>query len=404
MIKDYLKMAMGNLAHRKMRAYLTMIGIFIGITAVISIISLGQGLQEAIVEQFEEMGTDKIYVQPGTSALGGATSVVMDESDIRVIERTKGVLEVTGMGYTSARITVKDEEVFGLVMGINFDQSDLWAELQEQNIETGRMIEKGDLFKTFAGYDYSQDKKIVTRGLKLGDKVTVNGYSFEIVGFQEDFGNSGDNQQLQITAEAYERVFGQDVNEDYAMILAKVDSTEDAAAIAERVKKQLRSHRDVDEGDEDFTLQTAEQFLESFNSILMIVNVVIIGIAAISLVIGGIGIMNTMYTAVVERTQEIGIMKAIGARNGDILLLFLIESGLLGFLGGLVGVIIGLGVAKAVEIGGTIALGTPYLRAWWSWELIAGALAFSFLVGAISGLAPAYQASRQHPVESLRYE
>jgi putative ABC transport system permease protein len=401
---EFFKIAITNLGHRKFRAYLTMIGIFIGITAVVAIISLGQGLQVAIQEQFEEMGTDKIYIQPGTSALGGSTAVIMDESDLRVIERTSGVIDVTGMAYKNARIQVKDEEVFGLVIGIDYEKSDLWNQLQAQNIEQGRLIQKGETTKAFAGFDFMQDKRIVDRALQLGSKVTVNGQSFDIVGFQEDFGNSGDNQQLQITAEAYERIFGERVEDEYAMIVAKIDTADDPNAIADRVEKALRSHRDVDEGDEDFTLQTAEEFLDSFNDVLGIVNVVIVGIAAISLVIGGIGIMNTMYTAVVERTQEIGIMKAIGARNGDILSIFLIESGLLGFVGGLVGVVIGLAISKLVEVGGEIAFGSPYLKAWWSWELIAAALAFSFLVGAFSGLAPAYQASKQQPVESLRYE
>ncbi len=405
MIVDYLRMALESLRHRKLRAYLTMVGIFIGITAVISIVSLGQGLQAAINEQFQAMGTDKIFVQPGTSAFGGASSVTLDESDRRIMERTTGILVVDGMAYKSARITVKDEEIFGLVIGITYDgQESLWNEISESFLEKGRFLTKGDLTKTFAGYDYSQEKKILARGLSLGDKVTVNGQAFEIVGFQEDLGNSNDNQQLQITAEAYERVFGERVEESYTMLFAKVAPNEDPTVVAERMKKDLRKHRSLKEGEEDFTLQTAEQFLDSFNTILLIVQVVIVGIAAVSLVIGGIGIMNTMYTAVVERTQEIGIMKAIGARNRDILTLFLVEAGLLGFLGGVVGVLIGLGIAKLVELLGALWIGTPYLRAWWSWELILAALAFSFIVGAVAGTAPAWQASRQKPVDSLRYE
>jgi putative ABC transport system permease protein len=114
--------------------------------------------------------------------------------------------------------------------------------------------------------------------------------------------------------------------------------------------------------------------------------------------------MNTMFTAVVERTQEIGIMKAIGARNSDVLSIFLIESGLLGLIGGIVGVLIGLGISYAVEVLGAAWIGTPYLKMWWSWGLIISALAFSFIVGALAGLFPAWKASMQKPVDSLRYE
>jgi len=404
MIRDYFRMAVDSLLHRKMRSWLTMIGIFIGITAVVAIISLGQGLQVAINDQFEEMGIDKIFVTPGTGgAFSSTTAVKLTEADRRVIERSPGIEMTAAMGYKSARIEHKDEEVYALVMGVTTDTT-LWADMNGDNVEAGRNIEKGDVFKAFVGYDYSQDKKLFPRALKLGDRLVVNGVELTIIGFQEDFGNSNDNQQIQITEEGYRRVFGENIEDDYQMILAKTAPGAEPAAVAENVRKALRNERDLDEGDEDFSLQTAEQFLDSFNSILLIVQVVIIGIAAISLLVGGIGIMNTMYTAVVERTQEIGIMKAIGARNSDVLLIFLIESGMLGLIGGIVGVAIGLGVAYAVEIGGTLWIGTPYLKAWWSWGLIGGALAFSFITGASAGLTPAWQASKQKPVDSLRYE
>ncbi len=403
MIKDAFTLAVQNLTHRKVRSWLTMIGIFIGITAVIAVVSLGQGLEAAINEQFAELGTDKIFIQPGSSAFGGATSVVLDESDLRVVERTPGVAQATGMAYTNGRITYKDVEVYGLVMGVNLD-TDLWASMNSKNVEAGRLLEDGDVGKAFVGYDFSQDDKLFPHGASLGDKFTINGVAFEIVGIQEDLGNSQDNTQVQVSAEAYERVFGERVEDEYMMLLARVDTAAVPADVAEQMKHDLRRHRGLDEGDEDFTLQTAEQFLESFNSILLIVQVVIVGIAAVSLLIGGIGIMNTMYTAVVERTQEIGIMKAIGARNSDVLVIFLIESGMLGLVGGAIGVATGLGLAKLVEIAGELWIGTLYLQMWWSWELILGALAFGFLVGALSGVAPAYQASKQKPVDSLRYE
>jgi len=302
MIRDILKMAMSNLAHRKLRSWLTMIGIFIGITAVVSIISLGQGLQVAINEQFSELGTDKIFVSPGDSPFGGVSSVIIDESDRRVIDRVPGVIESVGVSYQSAKIEHGDEPVFGTVMGVTLD-NDLWADMSKNNIEEGRMLEKGDVFKAFVGYDFSQDDKLFASGLSIGDSLVINGNKFQIVGFQEDLGNSQDNQQVQISADAYERVFGKSMDESYMMILARVDANEDPLIIAEKMRKDLRRDRGRDEGEEDFSMQTAEQILGSFNTVLLIVQVVIVGIAAISLVIGGIGIMNTMYTAVVERTQ-----------------------------------------------------------------------------------------------------
>ncbi len=406
-ILEFFRLSISNLGHRQFRVFFTMIGIFIGITAVVAIISLGQGLQVAINEQFNELGTDKVFVQPGS---GGAFSVAgnsskLTEDDLRVIERTLGVQDIVGMGWKTSKVTRKDQDVFVLVMGYDLvKSSDLWNDMQKNNIEEGRLLEKDDTYGAFVGYNWGQEEKLFKRGANLGDKFIINGVDFKILGIQEDMGNSNDNNQVQISAEAYENVFGERIEDDYQWIVARVAEGVDPLIVADRIKKDLRRSRDVDEGDEDFQIQTAEEFLDSFNDILMIVNVVIVGIAAISLLIGGIGIMNTMYTAVVERTQEIGIMKAIGARNTDILSIFLIESGILGLVGGLVGVIIGLGISKAIEIFGALYIGTIYLRFWWSWELILGALAFTFILGMIAGFLPAYQASKQQAVDSLRYE
>ena len=153
-----------------------------------------------------------------------------------------------------------------------------------------------------------------------------------------------------------------------------------------------------------FSVSTSEQLLETFGDILSVVQAVLVGIATISLLVGGIGIMNTMYTAVIERTKEIGTMKAVGARNSDILFIFLFESGLLGLVGGAIGIGIGIGLGKTAEYIASVSLGTDLLKAVFPWYLILGALTFSFLVGCISGVAPAYQASRLKPADALRYE
>ena len=188
------------------------------------------------------------------------------------------------------------------------------------------------------------------------------------------------------------------------MLIAKVSAGVKPLAGAEKIEKALRKSRNVEEGQEDFSVQTTEELMETYNDILNIVNIVLIGIAAISLLVGGIGIMNTMYTAVIERTKEIGIMKAIGARNSSIMILFVIESGILGALGGAIGVAIGMAFSKLVEVIATAALQTALLQAYFPWYLIVGSLAFAFIVGTISGLLPARQAALLKPVDALRYE
>lgn len=405
MIKDYFRMAFESFRQRKMRAWLTMIGVFIGITAVVAIISLGQGLGVAINDQFAELGVDKIFVAPGGSALGGATSIILDEDDRRVIEETQGVIDTLGMSWQATSVLFKDEQEQMLVTGYTMTEGEeLFANMMGGYVEQGRLIEKGDTFKAVVGYNHAQDKKIWDRGLSLGDKITINSVDFQVVGITEDMGNSADNGNIHIGDDAYDRVFEKDIDDEYFYVVAQSEPSAEPSVIGERIERNLRNHRSVDEGDEDFSVQTSEEFMSAFNDILMIVNVVIIGIAAISLVIGAVGIMNTMYTAVVERTQEIGIMKAIGARNRDVMLLFLIESGLLGAIGGMIGVAIGLLIGKLVEIGAALTIGTVFIRFWWSWELVLGAILFGFVLGSISGLAPAYQASKKNPVDSLQYE
>jgi putative ABC transport system permease protein len=192
-----------------------------------------------------------------------------------------------------------------------------------------------------------------------------------------------------------------DEPEEFTTIFALSKENFKVSEVAADIEKALRRHRDVKEGEEDFNVQTAEQTIEQLNQILDIVTLVVVGIAAISLLVGGIGIMNTMYTTVVERTREIGIMKSIGARNSHIMWLFLVESGMLGMLGGAIGVLIGLGISYVGQAL-AIQLGAAFFRSHISIWLIVGAMAFSFIVGSVSGVFPARQASKMHPVDALR--
>jgi len=188
------------------------------------------------------------------------------------------------------------------------------------------------------------------------------------------------------------------------VIAVQVQKGVDANKVADDIERAMRRDRDLELGKEDFQISTPQQILETLDTILTMVEIVLIGIAAISLLVGGIGIANTMYTAVVERTKEIGIMKSIGAQNKDILLIFVIESGLLGLAGGAIGIVFGIGLSKLVEYLAFAFLGTSLIKAFFPWYLIVGSLVFSFLIGTISGFFPARQAASLKPVDALRYE
>ncbi|MBW2982787.1 ABC transporter permease [Candidatus Woesearchaeota archaeon] len=406
MIGDFFRQGVKNLTNRRLRSWLTMIGIFIGVALVVSLISLGQGMQDAIVGQFSDLGADTITIQAaggGYGPPGTYQSVKVTEDDLEVVKRTRGVDEAFGRIIGPVKVTVDDEEEYGYISTVaeNPDEYDLSVTTPDELVaEQGRMIEPGDRHEVVAGYRLGHES-LYERNLVPGDEILINDQEFDIVGVLEKTGNPQLDSILWMMEDAGREVTG--TEEAYGLIVAKVVEGVDPNVVKERLMEELRDSRDVEEGKEDFSVTTAQETIDSLNSILGAVKWFLIGIAAISLLVGGVGITNTMYTSVLERTREIGIMKAIGAKNGDVLTIFLIESGLLGLVGGLIGIALGLGFAAAVAAIARQALGADIIQAYVSFGLLAGAMLGSFLVGSIAGLTPARQASRMKPVEALQY-
>ncbi|MFA6461251.1 MAG: ABC transporter permease [Candidatus Woesearchaeota archaeon] len=404
MIRDYFLIPWKELRRRKLRSWLTLIGVFIGIAAIISLISLGQGLQNAITSQLSSLGTDKLMIMAKGSSIGSASSaaVKLTDQDVKVVRRTPGIKAVTGVIYTTGRIEINNVVRYNFVEGIPTvqEEGDLFNSMQGYKLLSGRGLQSGDKYKVVLGYEYTNPDQF-GRVVNVGEKILIKDESFKVVGIYKKIGSPPDDKAVIIPIEAYQEVFNKP--NEISMMVAQTDAGEDPSLVAEEVKKELRDSRNVKEKEEDFTVQTPEQLFSSFGTILDIVQIVLIGIASISLLVGGINIMNTMYTSVLQRTKEIGVMKALGAKNVQVMSLFLVEAGFYGLGGGIVGVTGGMLIAKLVEFAVTTVLG-PYLVITFSWGLIFGTLGFSFLVGALSGLAPAYKASRLSPVDSLRYE
>lgn len=406
MIKDYIMLPLKEIRRRKIRSWLTLIGVIIGMAAVVSLITLGQGLENAIAQQFDALGNDKLFITAKGNPLTPGLSidaVKITEDDLEVVRGTQGVKEATGMIFSSARIEYNDQVRYFSILGLPTEpeERELIGESQSYSLLDGRWLEPGDTFKAVAGYSYTQET-LFGKPLELGDKVLIQDATFEIVGFWERIGSPPDDQSISIPLESYEEVFNKP--EELGLLIAQTDAGENAEIVAEEIAEELRRSRDVEEGKEDFSIETPADLAETFGTILNIVQWVLIGIAGISLLVGGIGIMNTMYTAVLQRTKQIGVLKALGARRKHILFLFLVESGFYGLGGGLVGVLIGLLFAKMVEFALVAAIGPAFLSLEISPILIIGTLLFSFIVGCVSGIAPARKASRLNPVDSLRYE
>ncbi|MBI2651627.1 ABC transporter permease [Candidatus Woesearchaeota archaeon] len=404
MIKDYVKYALENFRKRKLRSWLTLIGIFIGIAAVVSLISLTQGLQKSVDEQFAALGADKIFIQPKTGFVApGSSSItnILTEDDVKQIKKVNGVNEAISIVLQNVKVEFNDKVRFHQLISIPTDEGKkLYDETYHLKIKNGRDLGKNDKFKVLVGASFAEDD-IFSPNIKVGDKIKINDIEFKVAGSYERIGNNADDRLLFITEDAMKAIFKADEKADF--IIARASKGSKPKDVSIRIEKELRKFRNLEEGKEDFTVQTSEDLVKAIGNILTIIQAVLVGIALISLLVGAVGITNTMYTAVLERTREIGIMKAIGARNSDILKIFLIESGLLGIVGGLIGVVLGVGFSKLVEI--IVALtGNTFLKASFPWYLIIVSLLFAFFIGAISGILPALQASKLNPVDALRYE
>jgi putative ABC transport system permease protein len=402
MIRDSLSFAIDTLTHSPTRSWLTILGILIGIAAVVSLISLGEGLKVTINKQFETLGTDKVIITQGSGQYGAVAGFLgnerLDDHDITIIERTKGVEKAIGIITTFAKVTFGNELKYVSVMAFPLDKFKI-SDFPNVRIAEGREPKQSDRYKTVIGYNIANGD-LFKKPVKVGDTITVADTDFEVIATLEKVGNRQEDGRVYLSTDSANEIFG---NPGYSMIYAVTQTGFNPDDVSDYIKDRMRRDRNEKIGKEDFTVTTSSQLSAIVGNIIGVVQAIIIGIAAISLIVGGVGIMNTMYTAVMERTREIGVMKAIGARNSDILTIFLLESGMLGLVGGTIGVLIGAGMGLAV----TAVMEHPIFGAFEAqlppW-LTLGALAFSFLVGSLSGALPALQAAKMKPADALRYE
>lgn len=404
MIKKYLFLAVKNLKRRGLRSWLTMLGIFIGIAAVVSLISLGSGLREAILGQFNGLETDKLTVTSAETGFGppGSTAITkLTQHDVDVIKRVSGVDIVVPRLLRPVGIEYNKIASFGFAVSLpkEQDQIKIVYSTMTSGMEAGRLLTKEDRSKIVLGHDYVK-LKTFDKDITVGSKIKLQGKEFEVVGILNPMKSFQFNQAILMPEEDMKDLLK--IDEEYDLIAVQIVKGENITLVAENIKEKMRRDRNQKIGQEDFNVQSPVNALASVNTILNIINIIVIAIAAISLLVGGIGIANTMYTSVLERTKEIGVMKAIGARNSDILLIFISEAGLLGGIGGLVGAAIGSLMSFGLAFAINSALDTQLFIVSFSPTLILGSLAFSLSIGIISGIIPAIQASKLKPVDAFR--
>jgi putative ABC transport system permease protein len=399
--EEIFKYSLKNLWNRKMRSFLTVVSILVGITTIFIFISFGWGLYNYTNELTSSSSADKVLIQAkGIGVPGLDDTFQLTNKDLDAIKNTRGVFEATGMYFKVGEIEKNDERVYGFVAGYN-PEIPLMMDVFNIGIEKGRGLERRDEGKVVLGYNYMVDGKIFSRGLNIGDKINVQNERLRIVGFFESVGNPQDDSQVYVTESFFEKLYSNE-NLSYGMIIAQVD-VEELDLIIERIESELRKVRNLEKGKEDFFVQSFDDLIESYSSVLNVIIGFIILIALVSVVVSAINTANTMITSVLERIKEIGVMKAIGARNSEIFQIFLLESSILGFIGGVLGVLIGMGITFLIGLV-LESLGYSFLKPFYSWELIVGCVLFATLTGAISGAWPAYEGSKIKPVDALRYE
>lgn len=416
-LKKSFQLALNILLHSKLRSWLTIIGIIIGIAAVVSIISISQGAQQQLEERLGDLGADVLTISPGFSRAQGfgggfregpggfsteGSSNIQQENltskDTLVLKNLENIQyvmgEVSGRGdleYSSktASLTIKGVEPL------------TWERITTEEIESGRLLNSGDTYSVVLGGDIVEST--FEEGIPLNSKVIIEGKSFKVVGITTE------GRSVYIPIEIARTIL-EDVGEkEFDSIYVKMTDVNLADETVSLIEKKLMASRGIlKEEDKDFTVSNPAEMQETIQETMQTMSLFLGAIAAISLLVGAIGIANTMFTSVLEKTKEIGIMKAIGAKNKDILLIFLLNSGLIGFVGGLGGVILGVFGSGLIGAWGSSTSGGGITRMLGSTAITPGllifALLFSIIIGMVAGAIPAYRASKLNPVDALRYE
>ncbi len=393
MNREYFRIAWNAITKRKVRSWLTAIGIVIGIAAVIALISTSNGLKTAILEQFDKMGTRNLYLMP-KGAMSGSVDSSFTESEKDFIERLPYFEEVFPMKYIqNGKMEFKKETQYTDLIGMEAgDFTDYMASMDLEASE-GRLFQRGEKYSVIVGFKFAADR--FKDELRVGNSIYINDRKFRIVGIMEEIGNAQDDNQVYIPLEAFSEITSSETG--YYAIMLTVKTGLDIDETVDKIKDAFSRKRDNDY----FEILTTQDMLKSFNEVLGILNIVLGGIAAISLLVGGIGIMNSMFTNVLERRREIGIMKSIGGRNSDILKIFLIEAMIVGAIGGAIGSILGYGISEAIEAYAWAA-GFKMLTVKVDIPLMLFGVGFAVIIAGISGYLPARRAAKLQVVDSLR--
>jgi len=400
--KESVRYSLRNLKKSKSRSFLTILSIFTGIVAIFIFVSFGWGLYNYVKEFSGEGSADKIIIQAkGAFATPGLDNTFkLTDEDIDAIDGVAGVYEVSGSSFAVAEIQKGSNKRWVFISSYDPKKPLIW-EISNVGLFEGRDLSSGETGKVVMGYNYLLDDKIFPGRLSLNENFEIQGRRTKVVGFMESIGNPQDDSNIYVTQDYFDDIYPSRAG-DYGWIIARVD-VDNIEKVVEDVERALRKEREIEEGKEDFFVQSFEEMIASFSGALNMIIGFVILIALISVIVSAVNTANTMITSVLERYKEIGVLKSIGARNSEILKIFLFESAFLGFISGVIGVLVGWGIT-IVASGILENLGWGFLSPYTPLSLFIGGILFATLTGAISGMVPAYKASKINVVDALRYE
>jgi putative ABC transport system permease protein len=399
-----LRIALKALVRNKLRTALTMLGMIIGVAAVITMVALGSGAQAAIEDQIRGAGTNMITVFPGSANVGGVRQGGGTSSKL-IPEDAKALREVTEVAYVSEGLQTRQQVIVGSqnwqtnIVGVNVD----YTNIKSWPTRYGSF---------FTEQDVQSAAKVCVLGVNVADNlfgegedptgtvIRIRNHLFTVLGVMMPKGasSSGQSQDDQILAPYTTVMKKLQGTENLNYILVGAASAERVQAAAEAVTAQLRVlHKIEPGGDDDFRVQTQDDLIATRTQATQTMTSLLAGIAGVSLLVGGIGIMNIMLVSVTERTREIGLRLAIGARGSDVLFQFLIEALMISLVGGAIGIATGYGAAEFLRTQQQLPTFIPP-------EAVAQAVAFSGGVGVFFGFYPARKASALDPIEALRFE
>jgi putative ABC transport system permease protein len=399
------------LVHSKLRSWLTIIGIVIGVGAVVGIVSLGDAMQAQVQSRLASMDLSSITITPGYSRAqsdghgggfgrGTTTNVELTDHDLDALRGVEGITYVAGQISGREDISYNGENASLSITGVD---PQVWKYMNSLEVESGRLLEPADNYVAVIGSGVASG--IYKKDIGINQIIAINGKSVRVVGILKEQGG-GEDRQIYMPIAAAVNVITDAKKDVYDSIQVKAQSVDVVDTVGTEIENKLMVSRHINKKeDQDFTVTTLQSRAASVTSMVSSMSLFLGAIAAVSLIVGAVGIANTMFTSVLEKTKEIGTMKAIGAKNRDILMIFLFNSAMVGFVGGVFGVILGALLSAIFPmIGVTMMRGGGGTSISLSPSLMVSGLTLAVIIGVISGVIPAYRASKLKPVDALRYE